>query len=187
MPATRKQASAPLFEVRESPIHGRGVFAARRIRAGTRILEYVGERITPAEADRRYDDDAMVNHHTLLFKVDRKTVIDAAHEGNEARFINHSCEPNCEAYIEDGRVFIGAIKGIEPGAELFYDYALERDEPWQARWSELYGCRCGAPSCRGTILKKWRKPAAPKRRGAAAGASGKASSKSRPKSPARSR
>ena len=150
---------SPPVEVRSSPIHGRGVFATRRIRAGTRIIEYTGERISSEEADARYDDDAMEEHHTFLFGVDEDTVIDASRCGNEARFINHSCDPNCEAVLENGRVFIEAIRTIQPGEELTYDYALEREGPYQPSWDRLYACRCGAPNCRGTLLKRGRERA----------------------------
>jgi len=171
VPAAPKRTRAPFFEVRESPIAGLGVFAARRIRRGTRIIEYLGERITSAEADERYDDDAMTNHHTVLFAVDDDMVIDAAVDGNDARFINHGCAPNCEAVNEGGRIFIEAIADITEGTELVYDYALSRDEPWDDRWAALYACHCGAPRCRGTILKSPKPPAkraAAKKRGARA-------------------
>ena len=150
-----------LFELRSSPIHGQGVFALRRIRKGKRLIEYVGERITPAAADLRYDDDAMESPHTFLFTVDAHTVIDAAVDGNEARFINHSCNPNCEAVDDDGRIFIETIRNIRPGEELSYDYHLERDGRWRKEWAERYACRCGAPNCRGTLLVK---PVRPKKK-----------------------
>jgi hypothetical protein len=157
-------ASQSYFEIRSSPIQGRGAFATRRIRKGTRLIEYVGERISHAEADRRYDDDTMKRHHTFLFTLNNRTVIDAAVGGNESRFINHSCAPNCEAVIDSGHIYIESIRTIQPGAELVYDYQYERapdaDESDEAR----YPCRCGAPNCRGTIL------APPKRKRAAAGA-----------------
>lgn len=143
----------PYFVVRESPIQGLGAFAARRIRKGTRIIEYTGERISPKEADARYDDGAMERHHTFLFTVDRRTVIDAAVCGNDARFINHSCAPNCQAVIDDGRIFIEAIRNIQPGVELTYDYNY--DLPWSQRGT--YPCHCGAPECRGTIVKPKKK------------------------------
>ena len=157
----RAQTSSPTlsFEIRQSPVAGMGAFATRPIRKGTRLIEYVGERIRQSEADARYDDDAMEHHHTFLFSVDAKTVIDASSGGNEARFINHSCEPNCEALLEGKRVFIEAIKDIDPGAELFYDYGLERDEPYQESWKELYGCKCGAVACRGTMIRGREEPA----------------------------
>ncbi len=142
----------PLFEIRPSPIQGMGAFAVRLIAKGTRVVEYAGERITPEEADARYDDDAMERPHTFLFTVNKKTVIDAAHRGNEARFINHSCAPNCEAVIQAGRVFIEAICDISPGAELTYDYHLERPGRFRAEWKQRYACHCGAPSCRGILL-----------------------------------
>ena len=159
MPTAAKRTKAPLFEVRQSPIAGLGVFASRRIPAGRRIIEYVGQRISSDEADALYDDDAMAQHHTVLFAVDDDTVIDAAVGGNEARFINHACAPNCQAVNEDGRIFIEAIADIPAGAELVYDYSLTRDEPWDDRWAQLYACRCGAPGCRGTILASPRPPA----------------------------
>jgi SET domain-containing protein len=140
------------YVVRKSPIQGMGVFATRRIRRGTRIIEYKGERISSDEADQRYDDDHMERHHTFLFTVDDDTLIDAAVDGNEARFINHSCDPNCEAVLEDSRVYIEAIKNIQPGVELTYDYHYEREGPYQESWAELYACHCGAENCRGTIL-----------------------------------
>ena len=139
------------IEVRTSVIHGRGVFARRAIPKGTRIVEYVGERISTQEADARYDDDAMERAHTFLFTVDEDTVIDGARGGNEARFINHSCEPNCEAVNEDGRIYVEALRPIAPGDELTYDYNLERGELTPG-WRERYACSCGAPSCRGTLL-----------------------------------
>jgi len=142
----------PYFVVRESSIQGRGAFAVREIRKGTRIIEYTGERISHAEADRRYDDERMERHHTFLFTVNRRTVIDAAVNGNDARFINHSCDPNCEAVIDDGRIFIEAIRAIRPGEELAYDYQYERTGSIDESDASRYVCRCGAANCRGTIL-----------------------------------
>jgi SET domain-containing protein len=113
-----KAHSAPLFEVRNSRIHGRGVYAARPIRKGARIIEYLGERVSHAEADRRYELKSDDDGHTFLFVASNRTVIDAGVDGNEARFINHSCAPNCESVIEGSRVFIDAIRNIKPGDEL---------------------------------------------------------------------
>ena len=149
----------PPFELRESPIQGRGAFATRPIRKGARIIEYTGERISQDEADKRYDDEAMGRHHTFLFTLDEKTVIDAAVNGNEARFINHSCDPNCQALIEDDRIFIYALKDISPGQELCYDYAYERAEGMDEESEKIYVCRCGAKNCRGTILAPPKPPA----------------------------
>jgi len=140
-----------LFQVRSSKIHGKGVFATRRIPKGTRLIEYRGERISWEEADRRYDDDIQP-HHTFLFAVDDETVIDGGRRGNDARWINHSCDPNCEAVDEDGRIFIETIRDIERGEELTYDYSYILDEPHTAKVKARYPCRCGSPRCRGTIL-----------------------------------
>jgi uncharacterized protein len=141
------------FAVRGSKIAGKGAFATRAIRKGERIVEYLGERVSHAVADSRYDDHAGGAHHTFLFTVSRKVVIDATVDGNDARFINHSCDPNCESVIEGGRVFIDAAKAIKAGEELAYDYAYTRDGSETAEEETgLYGCRCGTKSCRGTIL-----------------------------------
>ena len=162
MPARWKE---PPYEVRRSAIQGRGVFATRRIRKGTRIIEYTGESIDQDEADARYDDDAMKHHHTFLFILDDDVIIDGAAGGNEARLINHSCDPNCVSTIEDGHIYIDAIRTIQPGEELLYDYQLEREGPAEPHWETLYACRCGAESCRGSILMTVRRP---KRKRAAA-------------------
>jgi|SRR3990172_7343827 len=151
----------PFFHLRASPIQGQGAFALRRIRKGTRIVEYTGERITPEESDRRYDDDAMDRPHTFLFTINGHTVIDAAVNGNAARFINHSCDPNCEAVDDGGRIFIEALRTVRPGEEMTYDYRLERPGRWRKAWAQRYACRCGAPNCRGTLLVKPRLPATP--------------------------
>ena len=142
----------PLYRVRQSRIHGRGVFAARRIRKGTRIIEYVGERVSHAEADRRYEDRPVEDNHTFLFIVDARTVIDAGVDGNAARYINHSCAPNCETVIEDRRVFIRALRTIQPGEELSYDYQIKREKGDPPEIDDIFACRCGAPGCRGTML-----------------------------------
>lgn len=164
MPRT---AQDPYVEVRKSPIHGSGVFALRKIRQGTRIIEYIGERISNEEADARYDDDAMEETHTFLFTVDDDTVIDGTREGNEARYINHSCEPNSESVCEGGRIFIHAIRMIQPGEELTYDYRLERGGEYRPEWEARYACRCGASTCRGTLLAPPPRRRRAARRGAA--------------------
>ncbi len=147
----------PLYRVRKSGIQGLGVFAARKLRKGQRIIEYEGERITNEEADKRYDDDKMQRHHTFLFTLDNRTVIDGAAEGNDARLINHSCDPNCEAVIEKKRIFIYALKTIQPGTELSYDYQYERTGENDDEMEKFYKCRCGAENCRGTIMKTAKK------------------------------
>jgi len=154
----------PPFEVRRSRIQGRGVFASRRIRPGARIIQYTGEALSPDEAYARYDDDSMERHHTFLFVVDDDTILDGAKGGNASRLINHSCDPNCEAVVEDGEIWVYALENIQPGTELLYDYAYERPGRYLKAWDALYECRCGSPKCRGTILKRPK----PKRRKARA-------------------
>lgn len=152
MRAQKRSRRRP-FIVRRSDIHGRGAFATEWIDKGTRLIEYTGERIPEEEADARYDDeDDSRPHHTFLFSLDDGTVVDATYGGNAARWINHSCEPNCEAVIEDDRIFIDAIRDIAPGEELFYDYAFVLDERHTAAVKARYPCYCGTSSCRGTIL-----------------------------------
>lgn len=144
--------SQPPFEIRRSRIQGRGAFATRPIKKGERIIEYTGERISWKEADRRYDDAHMRRHHTFLFSLTQRTVVDAAVGGNDARLINHSCDPNCEAVIVQGRIFIDAMRDIEPAEELTYDYSYERDADTTEEDERRYVCQCGAANCRGTIL-----------------------------------
>ncbi|HET9390217.1 MAG TPA: SET domain-containing protein-lysine N-methyltransferase [Steroidobacteraceae bacterium] len=141
-----------LLEVRSSSVHGLGAFAVRRIEKGTRIIEYVGERVSHEEADRRYEYKDANDSHTFLFIVDEATVIDAGVHGNEARFLNHSCEPNCESVIEGGRVFIEALVPIASGTELTYDYQIQREDDDPDDVDEVFACRCGFPACRGTML-----------------------------------
>ncbi len=146
------QEKNPVFRLRRSHIQGQGAFAVRPIKKGTRVVEYAGERISNEEADRRYDDDAMNRHHTFLFAIDAKTSIDGASGGNEAAYINHSCDPNCEAVADEKRIFIDAIKDIAVGEELTYDYRYARQGTSDREAKRLYPCFCGAATCRGTIL-----------------------------------
>lgn len=148
------------FAVRPSPMQGLGAFATRLIPAGTRLVEYAGERLTPAAADARYPESAEARgerHHTFLFAIDDPdVVVDAAVGGNEARFINHSCAPNCDAVIEDGRIWIETIRDVAPGEELAYDYAYVLAERHTPAAKRRYPCHCGAARCRGTILARKR-------------------------------
>lgn len=144
----RKTQKAPAqIEVRKSDVHGRGVYALQFIRRGTRIIEYTGER-TSWEAAPNDENDP----HTFNFGLDNGQVINPLVGGNDARWINHSCDPNCETAEEDDRIFIDAMRDIQPGEELFYDYALEIDEPITEEAKRKYACNCGSPTCRGTML-----------------------------------
>jgi SET domain-containing protein len=146
MPSSVRNAPR-LLKVTASGVHGRGVYAKNFIPAGTRIIEYTGRRIAWEEAEDNENDS-----HTFIFGLEGGKVINAAIGGNEARWINHSCDPNCEAILEKGRVFIDATRDIERGEELFYDYSLEIDEPITEKAKKAYACLCGSPNCRGTLL-----------------------------------
>jgi SET domain-containing protein len=157
--------TSPWIKVRNSKIHGKGVFAAKRIPKGTRVVEYLGDRISHAEADARYEDHDPNDNHTFLFIVDKKTVIDAGVKGNAARFINHSCDGNCESVIEQSRVFIETTRVVEAGEELGYDYEIGREKDDPPNVDEIFACRCGSPKCRGTMLWPPKRPA-PKKKAA---------------------
>lgn len=144
------------FEIRSSPIQGLGAFATRAIPAGTRLIEYAGERLTPAEAEARYPDTPEQRHHTFLFAIDDEVVVDASVNGNEARFLNHSCAPNCDVVVDAQRLWIETIHDIEPGEELVYDYAFILPERHTPAAKKRYPCHCGAITCRGTMLAKKR-------------------------------
>ena len=149
-PASTEHSSAAIEE-RESPIHGRGVYALKNFRTGEFITELLGERISSDESDRRAEL-LPADGHTFFFWVDDDLVLDCSVNGNSARYMNHHCEPNCESIIEGDRVLIYAIRPISAGEEITYDYHLcwtgeeEQDE------LDLYACRCGAATCRGTML-----------------------------------
>ena len=155
--------TSALIEVRNSPVHGRGVFAVAAISKGTRIIEYLGDRVSHKAADDRYEDHDESDNHTFLFIVDKHTVIDAGVGGNDARFINHQCEGNCESVIENRRVFIDATRDIAAGEELGYDYEIGREKDDPPNVDEIYACRCGSPKCRGTMLWPPKKEAVKRR------------------------
>jgi uncharacterized protein len=148
----------PMIQVRHSPIHGYGVFALRRIRKGTTVIEYLGDRVSHEEADARYEDKDPKDSHTFLFTVDAKTVIDAGVKGNDARYINHRCDPNCESTAVAKRIFIEAVRTIQPGEELAYDYQIQRDSDDAPDVDKIFACRCGAKDCRGSMLEAPKKP-----------------------------
>ena len=145
-------ASGRRIQVRRSGVHGKGVFAVAPIPKGEVIIEYKGEVISWPEALRRHPHDPSDPNHTFYFHVDEKNVIDAKYGGNAARWINHACEPNCEADEIGGRVFIKSLRALKPGEELFYDYGLIIDERYTPKLKKEYECRCGSKRCRGTML-----------------------------------
>lgn len=153
------------IQIRRSGVHGKGVFARLPIAAGETLLEYTGEIITWQEAQDRHPHDPSDPNHTFYFHVDNDRVIDALVGGNASRWINHSCEPNCEADERDGRIFIVALRDIAPGEELNYDYGLIVEESYTPRLKAQYPCRCGSASCRGTLLAPKRGARRPAARG----------------------
>ena len=152
MVMTISSATQKLYTVKQSSIHGKGVYAAQSIARGTLIIEYKGQRIDWQTAQDRHPHDPSQPNHTFYFSLETSDVIDANVRGNSARWINHSCAPNCEAREIDGRVFIHAKRNIKEGAELFYDYGLVLDEPYTEQTKRDYLCLCGAAKCRGMML-----------------------------------
>lgn len=148
-----KRGQSAYCEVRDSKIHGRGVYASRFIPVETPIIEYFGERISQAESDRRgvrqqktaaQTGDAAV----YIFTLSKNFSIDGDFPWNTARLINHSCNPNCEAWIVGRKIIIHALRDIHPGEELTYDYGFDVD------CYEDHPCRCGSADCKGYIVSR---------------------------------
>jgi uncharacterized protein len=144
---SKNRKPAVRIEVRESGVHGHGVYAMQSIPKSTRIIEYTGQRVSWEGAPNDENDP-----HTFNFGLDNGEVINPEIDGNDARWINHSCDPNCEAIEEDDRIFIDALRDIQAGEELFYDYALEIDEPITEESKKKFACQCRSLNCRGTML-----------------------------------
>jgi uncharacterized protein len=154
--------TTPAYVVRQSDVHGKGVFARRKLPAGTPVIEYKGERIDLAEADRRAERRGWPINHTYFFSLADGRVIDGGRRGNDARYINHACEPNCEAMEhDDGRVFIYTLRDIARGEELSYNYALIYEGRHTPAVKRAFACRCGTPGCTGTYLAPKRKSKPP--------------------------
>ena len=149
---------------RRSPIHGNGVFALVDIAKGIELIEYRGKRLTHAQADRLYANTSD-SGHTFLFTLNDR---DATSDGNIARWINHSCTPNCRALLEEDaggdprkdRVLIETLRPLRAGEELTYDYGIVLEERLTPRLKAIWACRCGAKKCSGTLLRPKRRPAA---------------------------
>jgi SET domain-containing protein len=152
VPGSKASPVGRRIQTRRSKVHGNGVFAVQDIAEGEVIIEYVGEIIDWKEALRRHPHDPTDPNHTFYFHMDETRVIDAKHGGNSSRWINHSCDGNCEADEEGGRVFIKALRNIKAGEELNYDYGLIIDERYTPKLKAEYPCWCGAKTCRGTLL-----------------------------------
>ena len=148
------------FEVRRSKIHGSGVFAAKNIKKGEFIIEYKGLLRSHQEVDAAYDGEDETGH-TFLFTLNEDYVLDANIKGNEARWINHICNPNCDSEhvdAEDGdkskdRIEIKALRDIKTGEELSYNYGIRLSERHTSKLKKLWACLCGSPKCSGTMLQ----------------------------------
>ncbi len=146
-----------LIEVRKSGIHNNGVFARRDIKKGTRVIEYIGERISKSEAETRVTrtiEKAKKNSKNgavYIFELNKRYDIDGNVPDNTARLINHSCDPNCETEIIDDHIWIIAIKNIKKGTEITYNYGYDLED------FEEHRCSCGSPRCPGYIVaeKHW--------------------------------
>lgn len=151
-PKPIKPSKGRRIQVRQSPVHGRGVFACQPIAQGEKIIEYTGELIGWEEADERHPHDPEQPNHTFFFQLEDGFVIDGGVGGNSARWINHSCEPNCETREKNNRIFIEALRDITPGEEISYDYNLNLDQKHTKKLKAQYACHCGTSKCRGTML-----------------------------------
>lgn len=158
MKGSKTKSKGVRIAVRRSGIHGRGVFARRLIREDETVCEYKGEIISETEVARRYPEDMQGLNHTFIFGVAHDHNIDGGAKGNIARWINHSCAPNCDTYEEDRRIFVRAVRDIPPGEELSYDYAIEAGERITKAVKARWPCWCGAKKCRGTVLVPTPKP-----------------------------
>ena len=167
MPAKKKASrrtptpTARRLEVRKSGVHGKGVYATAPIRKGARIIEYTGAHLPWKVAMDLPAHDPSDPYHTFYFSLENGDVIDAGNGGNEARWINHSCDPNCETTeTDDDRIFVYALRSIRPGEELFYDYRIVPAERRTKALEKMFGCRCGSATCRGTMLEPKKAPKA---------------------------
>jgi SET domain-containing protein len=148
------------IEVRRSKIHGSGVFAAKNIKKGEFIIEYKGLLRSHEEVDAAYDNEDETGH-TFLFTLNEDYVLDANIKGNDARWINHSCDPNCDSEHVDAengdkskdRIEIKAIRDIKAGEELSYNYGIRLAERHTPKLKKLWACLCGSPKCTGTMLQ----------------------------------
>ena len=132
---------AALLVLKDSPIHGLGGFAKRAIPQGTRLVEYVGERISKGESLLRCEQS-----NEYIFALDDKQDLDGNVAWNPARFLNHSCTPNCDAELQDDRIWIIARRDIQPGEEITFNYGYDLEN------YRDYPCRCGSPHCVGYIV-----------------------------------
>lgn len=126
-----------------SNVHGKGLFAMEDIPEGEIIIEYTGEWITTMEAEKREIENDKKGITYILY-YDKKHQIDGSVGGNESRYINHSCDPNCEFYRKGGRAYVKTKKMVRVGEELSFDYAFDKDDRQEK-------CFCKSKKCRGVM------------------------------------
>ena len=143
-----------MWKIKKSRVHGTGIFATEDIKANTKIIEYIGEKVTRSEGDRRSEIrikkylNSKTTGSVYIFELNSRYDIDGSFGYNKARYINHSCDPNCEVDIVRGRIWISSIKDIKKGQELNYDYGYEFDKD---DFTD-HKCRCGSKNCIGYII-----------------------------------
>tara|TARA_B100001057_G_C22545978_1_gene831543 strand:- start:10 stop:501 length:492 start_codon:yes stop_codon:yes gene_type:complete len=143
-----------MWKVKKSKVHGYGVFATQNIKKNKKIIEYIGEKITKKEGDKRSSIRikkylrSKVTGSVYIFELNKKYDIDGSPTYNKARYINHSCNPNCEVDIINDQIWISSIKNVKKGDELSYDYGYEFDKDD----FKDHECRCGAKNCIGFII-----------------------------------
>ena len=142
-----------LWYKKKSPLHGSGLFAICNIKKGEQVIEYIGDKVTKREGDKRADkqikkaEKNKKNGMVYVFELNKKYDIDGGVARNYARFINHSCDPNCEVEIINNHIWILSIKTIKKGSELTYNYGYTFDTDY-----EDHICMCGSKKCVGYIL-----------------------------------
>lgn len=154
----KKDVKLPRVAVRDDGIHGKSLFLKENVKKGEKIIEYVGEKVTKTEAERRIDviDQKVARTgkpaEYYIFELNKTHDIDGDVSWNKAKYINHSCDPNCEIDIIRGHIWVLALRDISAGEELHYDYAWDIDDDYADR-----PCYCGSKHCMGYIMndKKW--------------------------------
>ena len=145
-----------MWKVKKSKVHGTGVFTTQEIKSGTKIIEYIGDKVTKKEGDKRSSEriknylNSKVSGSVYIFELNKTYDIDGSPLYNKARYINHSCNPNCEVDIIKGHIWILSIKNIKKGCELNYDYGY----PFDKADFKDHVCKCGSKKCIGYIISK---------------------------------
>jgi len=145
-----------MWKQKKSKIHGHGIVATTNIKKNKKIIQYIGEKISKKEGDRRSNERIQNYLHkknegsVYIFELNKKYDIDGSPLYNKARFINHSCDPNCEVDIIDNEIWISSIKNIKKGEELNYDYGY----PFDIDDYKDHVCKCGSSKCIGYIISQ---------------------------------